>query len=103
MSHEGKGAEFSCCSQLQLDLRIEYPRSNNGLALVFPLLDVYVLEAVKQESAAFSGESEGNRDLRESSSVNAHSRSGPLQDHVTINVLHQGENELSLCHHDISV
>lgn len=52
-------SEFSSCSQLQNELQIEYPRSNNGLALVFPLLDVSVLEAVRQESAAFSGEPEG--------------------------------------------
>lgn len=52
-------SEFSCCSELQKYLQMEYPRSNNGLALVFPLLDVYVLEAVKQESGTFSGESEG--------------------------------------------
>lgn len=61
-SHEeGEGAEncVSCFFQLQNDLQTEYPRSNNGLALVFPLLDVYVLEAAKQESAAFSGDSEG--------------------------------------------
>ncbi len=51
-------SEFSC-SQLQNDLQIEYPCSNNGLALVFPLLDVYVLEVVKQKGAAFSGEFEG--------------------------------------------
>lgn len=93
-------SEFSCCSE---DLQIEYPRSNNGLAVVFPLLDVYALEAVKRESAAFSGESKRNRALRESSSVNAHSRPGPLQNHVTMNVLQGTENELSLCHCDISV
>lgn len=61
---------FSSSSQLQNDLQIANPHSNNGPMPAFPLLDVHVLDAVNEESAAFPGESERNRDLCESSSVN---------------------------------
>lgn len=60
-----RGGEAEKCVRVQQlfpvtnDLQIEYPRSNNGLALEFPLPDVCALEAVKLGSAAFSGESEG--------------------------------------------
>lgn len=49
-------SEFKCSSQLRNDLQIQHPFTNNSLTLVFPPLDVWMLEAVKRESAAFSGE-----------------------------------------------
>lgn len=76
------------------DLQIEYPRSNNGLALVFPLLDIHVSEAMKPESAAFPGEPEETE-------IYVRLIRSVLQDHRTVNVLHQGETEQSLCHYDI--
>lgn len=72
-------SEFSCCSQLPNDLQIERPGSNNGLSLVFPLLDVYILEVAKP-----LGESEGTETCVR---VGTHSRPGLVQEHVTVSAL----------------
>lgn len=87
-------SEFSCCSQLRNDLQIQYPFSNNGLTLAFPLLSVEGCEAGER---CFLWGVQGNRDLRKTSSVNAHSRPGPLRQHVTVNVL-KAQRSLSVWH-----
>lgn len=107
MCHERKKkqrnvSEFSCVPNYNTIRRQSIHVQTMGSRWYFPCLTSMCWEAVKQQSAAFSGESERNRDLRESSSVHAHSRQGPLQDHVTVYVRPQGKNELSPCYFDIS-
>lgn len=75
---EKKMSEFSCRSQPRNDLQIGYPGLNNGRqAGISPAW------RLRFGGCDATGSMCGNRDLRESSSVNAHS-SPERRDHVTV-------------------
>lgn len=66
------------------DLQIEYPCSKQWSCVGISPAWRLCVQGCEAGECCFLWEVRGNRDLRESSPVDAHSRPGPLQDHTTV-------------------